>query len=154
MHNHEPVDYNCPFCRFLAGLEDELNAKSDIIYDTEDVMAVVAPRWWANNPGSVLIFPKKHAENLYNIPENLLVDVSLAAKTIAIAIRETYGCDGVSTRQHNEPAGGQDVWHFHMHIFPRYTNDRLYEGNAKNRFTSPEERAPYARKLREYLQVN
>jgi diadenosine tetraphosphate (Ap4A) HIT family hydrolase len=42
-----------------------------------------------------------------------------------IAMRHTYGCDGISTRQHNEPAGYQDVWHFHLHVFPRYHGDVL-----------------------------
>lgn len=41
-------------------------------------------------------------------------------------MKQAFGCDGVSTRQHNEPAGDQDVWHFHLHVFPRWTGDDLY----------------------------
>ena len=54
-------------------------------------------------------------------------------------------------RQHNETGGGQDVWHFHVHVFPRHVDDRLYERNAETRRTSPEERAPFAKRLREAL---
>ncbi|MDN3240096.1 HIT family protein [Glycomyces tritici] len=62
--------------------------------------------------------------------------------------RETYGCDGVSTRQHNEPAGNQDVWHLHVHVFPRYEGDRLYATKALPGWAAPEERQVYAERLR------
>jgi histidine triad (HIT) family protein len=47
-------------------------------------------------------------------------------REVAIAIRQTYGCKGVSTRQHNEPAGNQEAWRYHGHVFPRYADDQLY----------------------------
>jgi len=62
---------------------------------------------------------------------------------------EVYKCDGVSTRQHNEPSGNQDVWHYHLHVFPRYKNDNLYKTDRRN--SEPEERTEYAEKLREYF---
>lgn len=52
-------------------------------------------------------------------------------------------------RQHNEPAGNQDVWHYHLHVFPRFVNDKLYKSDREN--TKPEERLEYAQKLRHYL---
>lgn len=64
-------------------------------------------------------------------------------------MKQVYECDGTSIRQHNEPAGGQDMWHYHMHVFPRYTDDDLY--HAKARLTTPSERRPYAEKLRSVL---
>lgn len=54
-------------------------------------------------------------------------------------------------RQHNEPGGGQDVWHFHVHVFPRQANDRLYETNSDTHLTTKDERAPYAKRLRTAL---
>jgi diadenosine tetraphosphate (Ap4A) HIT family hydrolase len=41
-------------------------------------------------------------------------------------MKDAYRCDGVSTRQHNEPAGDQDVWHLHVHVLPRHQGDQLY----------------------------
>ena len=70
----------------------------------------------------------------------------------AIAFKEAYDCDGVSTRQHNEPAGNQDVWHLHTHVFPRFVGDRLYERHEETTWTTPAERAPYAAKLRAVLE--
>jgi len=74
-----------------------------------------------------------------------------SAQRLARALKSEYGCDGTSTRQHNEPGGGQDVWHFHVHVFPRYAGDRLYANHEQTRWTTAEERAPYARRLRERL---
>ena len=66
---------------------------------------------------------------------------------VAVAMRAAYACDGISVRQHNEPAGGQDVWHLHVHVFPRYDGDRLYERNLEARWVATDERAGYARAL-------
>ncbi len=49
--------------------------------------------------------------------EQLGGEVTGAVQRVAVAVKTAYGCNGVSTRQHNEPAGGQDVWHLH-HVFP------------------------------------
>lgn len=70
-------------------------------------------------------------------------------RKIAIALKEVYKCDGVSSRQHNEPCGNQDVWHYHLHVLPRYKDDNLYltdRGSSK-----PEERIEYANRLKDYF---
>lgn len=53
----------------------------------------------------------------------------------------------------HEPAGGQDVWHLHVHVFPRFDDDRLYQRHDAARWVESEERAPYARRLREELRL-
>ena len=63
-----------------------------------------------------------------------------------------YDCEGTSFRQHNEPGGDQEVWHYHLHVFPRYAGDDLYGSEA--RLTAPEERAPYAERLRQALKAS
>jgi len=64
-----------------------------------------------------------------------------------------YKCDGVSTRQHNEPAGGQEVWHYHLHVFPRYEGDNLYKSSAIRDFIPLEKRVVYAERLRAYFSL-
>jgi histidine triad (HIT) family protein len=152
MFNHEPRDYACPFCNFLAGNYNDRNAPEDIVYKNEHVLAFIAPQTWPNNKGHVIVVPTGHFENIYDIPDQALGAVYRAVKKISIAIRETYGCNGVSSRQHNEPDGGQDVWHFHVHIFPRYPDDNLYE-TARISINAAE-RAPYAKKLRAYFDTH
>jgi histidine triad (HIT) family protein len=72
------------------------------------------------------VIPAAHFENLYDLPDALGADIHRVARRVAIAMKTAYGCAGVSTRQHNESAGNQDVWHYHLHVFPRYPGDDLY----------------------------
>jgi histidine triad (HIT) family protein len=65
-----------------------------------------------------------------------------------------YDCLGTSFRQHNEPAGYQEVWHYHLHVFPRYPNDNLYMRSLERRWAAPAEREPYAQRLRDYLRMH
>jgi histidine triad (HIT) family protein len=95
-------------------------------------MAFVASHWWENNHGHVLVVPILHYENLYELPDDTGAAIFAMSRRIALALKRGYRCDGVSTRQHNEPAGYQDVWHYHLHVFPRYTNDRLYPADGAN----------------------
>jgi histidine triad (HIT) family protein len=150
--SHAPAGYVCPFCRLLRGIDTEINCAGDIVYRDEQTTALIAPKWWPANHGHVLVIPNLHVENIYAIDAALIGAVNVTARRIAIALKEAYRCDGVSTRQHNEPAGNQEVWHLHLHVFPRYVGDRLYERHEETTWTTPAERAPYATKLRAVLE--
>ena len=100
----------------------------------------------------MIVIPNRHTESLYDITDEELSEVYRVVKQIAIAIRSSYkNCLGISTRQHNEPSGNQDVWHFHAHVFPRYTDDRLYQNHDIKKFVEPNERKVYADILRAYF---
>ncbi len=63
-------------------------------------------------------------------------------------MRAAWGCDGVSTRQHNEPAGNQHMWHYHMHVTPRFRGDDLYKTYVEEKAVMPpQDRVKYARDL-------
>jgi histidine triad (HIT) family protein len=145
------VTHGCFFCRFLAGTESEWNRESDVVLRTAQTTAFVSPRRWPENPGNVIVVPNAHVRNLESCPDDLLGAVFATAKRVAIAMRTAYGCDGTSTRQHNGAGAGQEVDHLHVHVFPRSAGDRLYERDAEYRFAPPEERAPYAERLRRCL---
>ena len=154
MHNHQPENYRCPLCYVVEGKEEEnfpYTRQADIIYKDESITAFIASHWWPRNKGHVLIVPNQHVENLYDISENLLNSIHSFSKKVALALKETYACDGISVRQHNEPAGDQDVWHYHLHVFPRYENDFLYVSNEEKALSIPEDRLPFAEKLRNYF---
>ncbi|MGW1676066.1 HIT family protein [Saccharopolyspora sp. NPDC002376] len=140
MHNHEPPSYTCPFCVLLAGGETAINSQRDIVLRAELATALISPRWWPRNLGHVLVIPNAHHENLYDLPLEHGHAVHDVVREVAIALRTAYGCEGVSTRQHNEPVGDQDVWHHHVHVFPRYSGDDLYGSAPCPQFASAEQR--------------
>ena len=148
---HEPAGWTCPFCNLLAGVTNANNALDDIVAREELAFARIAPKWWPANPGAALVMPTAHHENLYDLPRDVGHAVWDLTQRVAVAMRETYGCSGTSTRQHNEPDGNQDVWHLHVHVFPRYAGDDLYVRHADTRWVRAEERAPYAALLRSAL---
>lgn len=151
MFNHEPEGWSCPFCRLLRGEYWGRNSQEDIVTRCEGASAFINLHWFPNNPGPVLVVPDRHVENLYDLPRDAGHAVQDLVQQVAIAMRRSYDCEGVSTRQHNEPAGGQDVWHYHVHVIPRYDNDHLYQA-ARERDPAPrQERAAYAARLRATL---
>lgn len=152
MYHHAPDDYHCPFCLIAS---QQANAfvetiPDDIIHASEQVTAFISSRWWPNNPGHAIIIPNQHYENIYDLPLKAASAIHELAREIALAMKQHYCCPGISTRQHNEPAGNQDVWHYHLHVFPRYHDDQLYFTHRRR--TTPEQRRAYAEQLRAYFQ--
>lgn len=154
MYSHEPPDYQCPFCKIAQGGEDKFTKQDDVVYRSESVTAFVSPKWWPKNPGHVVVIPNNHVENIYDITDDTISAVYKAVKQVALAMKSEYMCDGVSTRQHNEPSGDQDLWHFHVHVFPRYPKDHLYLNHEKAQFVDTESRAKFAGMLRAYFDNN
>jgi histidine triad (HIT) family protein len=121
--------------------------QSDVFYRDEDVVALISAGWWPNNPGSALIIPTQHYRNIYDIPPNAYAAVNELGRRVGVVMKEEYKCDGISLRQHNEEAGGQSVDHYHLWVFPRHHNDRLYEMYSQGRVVAVDLRNQYARRL-------
>lgn len=152
MYNHEPADYDCPLCHIANN--EPVKAESQeptVIYRNDDVTVFIAGRWWRAAPAHVIVIPNKHVENIYDTPKEIGHAIFDASKKVAIALKEVYKCDGVSTRQHNEPAGDQDAWHIHLHVYPRNNGDDLYINQYDTYWPSVEEKKPYADKLKAYF---
>ena len=149
--SHAPDGYICPFCLFAADVFNEQVwcRPDDLIYRDSAVMAFVAAKQWPGTPGHVLVVPVAHYEHLYVLPDEVGNRIHSLARQVALAMKSVYGCAGVSTRQHNEPAGNQDVWHYHLHVFPRWPNDKLY--GTSGALMAPEQRAQFASQLRSHL---
>ena len=107
MHNHAPDDYVCPFCLIAQGAENDgvVSRRDNIVYRNETVTAFIGSGQWPNNPGNIIVIPNEHFENIYDLPVHFAAKIHEAAQAIAIAMKTAFACDGVSTRQHNEPAG-------------------------------------------------
>jgi histidine triad (HIT) family protein len=148
---HAPPDYSCPFCALIRGedLPSPRTTQAEIVLHEPDVVAFIASVQWPNNGGHVVVIPVRHFENLYDLPDDLARPLLSATRRVALALKSAYGCPGTSTRQHNEPAGNQEVWHYHVHVFPRYPDDALY---TSQRISVPTaERVRQANRIREHL---
>ncbi len=75
--------------------------------------------------GHTLIIPKKHYVDIFDIPENQLSQVHKVAKQASIAIKKAANADGISIIQQNNKAAGQDIFHLHVHVVPRFEGQKL-----------------------------
>lgn len=152
MFIHQPPDYICPFCLILDGIENEhvLTLQEHIIYRNTNTTASVSSHQFMQTGMNVLIVPNKHFENIYELPREFGNDLLEGKRLVALALKQTLQCEGISIRQHNEPAGSQDVWHYHEHITPRFKEDMLYKelGNNSKFLASITKRTEWALKLK------
>lgn len=110
-------DNNCIFCKIANG---EIPSKT--IYEDEKFRAILdlAPA----TKGHTLILPKEHYKDLFELPENTASGAIVLAKKLAGQMKDKLGCDGFNIMQNNGEVAGQTVFHFHMHLIPRYREDR------------------------------
>jgi len=156
MHNHAEQDYKCPLCLAVQGIENEdtMMMQDDIFYRDSLVSAAINSKFVGNNPGHVIIIPNKHFENFYDLPAEENNQIMKVAKIVALALKEVRNCQGISLQQNNEPAGGQHALHYHLHIFPRFDDDKLLDNMGNFRISLPSERLEYANEIREYFARN
>ncbi|MEK7661969.1 MAG: HIT family protein [Patescibacteria group bacterium] len=109
-------DENCVFCKIIAG-----EIASTPVYEDEAVFAFLDIN--PNNPGHTLVVPKNHARNIFDIEESDMKELSARVKKIAKAVKEGVSADGINIAMNNEPAAGQLVFHAHIHVIPRFSND-------------------------------
>ena len=152
MYSHKPKGYVCPFCLVVEGVENEdvLTLQSHIIFQNERVTAFVSSHQFTERGMNVLVVPNEHYENIYALPSSYGCDLQQAKRLVALALKRVYACEGVSSRQHNEPAGFQDVWHYHEHLTPRFEGDDLYTKMQTSKVFVPVAlRTDHASRLRE-----
>ena len=106
----------CIFCKIAKG-----EIPSATLYEDEEFRVILdlGPA----NKGHALILPKAHYENLYDLPDEMAAHAMILAKKIATKMNGILNCDGYNLVQNNGEAAGQTVFHFHMHLIPRYTDD-------------------------------
>lgn len=150
--SHAPLDYECPFCAVAEGHEGPavVTTQAEIVYQDEKTLAFVCANGFGAHPGHILVVPREHYENVYELPDDVGGAIFSTVRRVAIALRRSCGCKGLSMRQHNEPVGHQDVWHYHVHVFPRFPGDSL---NVESRRRLPlEDRLCVAERVRKAMQ--
>ena len=153
MYNHAPENYKCPICPAVKGIENEDTwiKQADIVYQDKLVTIFIGSKFVKNNPGHPIIVPNQHYENFYDLPEEVACHIIKIAKKVALALKEARKCEGVTIAQNNEPIGDQHAFHYHMHIFPRFSGDELYKNMNDAYVSTQEERIIYAEGLRKNL---
>lgn len=109
----------CVFCEIVAKRVDpELT-----VFEGEHLIAQVSRGQKPGNHGHVLIITKKHIQNIYELPEELNAPLMSALRLLSRATKKAFSAEGIHIRQNNEAAAGQDVFHLHFHVIPRYQGD-------------------------------
>ena len=109
-------DENCIFCKLANG-----DIPTATVYEDEYLRAIMdaAPA----NKGHIIILPKSHAADIYELEDEYVSRAFVMAKKLAVALKKLTGCDGVNILQNNGGAAGQTVFHFHVHVIPRFKDD-------------------------------
>lgn len=104
---------DCIFCKLANGVFD-----TNTYYEDENFRVI-----FDVNPatkGHVLVLPKEHYANVYEMPDELVAKAYQVAKKVAEEMKDITGCEGINILQNNGEAAGQTVFHFHIHVIPRY----------------------------------
>lgn len=107
---------DCIFCKIANG-----EIPSCTVYEDDDFKAFLdlGPA----TKGHTLILPKKHAANLFELPDETASKLMIVAKSLASKLKDKLGADGMNLVQNNGEVAGQTVMHFHLHLIPRYEGD-------------------------------
>ena len=109
---------NCIFCKIAAG-----DIPSATIYEDDDFRVIldIEPA----SKGHALLLPKEHYANLYELPDELASKALVVVKKVVTQLTDVLGCEGYNVLQNNGEAAGQTVFHFHIHMIPRYQEDQV-----------------------------
>lgn len=109
-------DDNCIFCKLANG-----EIPTATLYEDDDFRVILDAGPAAK--GHALILPKEHYANLYELDDEMAAKVLPLAKKMITKLTDILGCDGYNLVQNNGEAAGQTVFHFHLHMIPRYKDD-------------------------------
>lgn len=134
---------NCIFCKIVRG---ELNSKT--VYEDDYFKAImdISPAAM----GHVIILAKNHAEDIFEMTEEDLSRALIVARKVARAVKSATGCDGINILQNNGVAANQTVFHYHIHIIPRFDNDTV-KITWDNLSPDSEDMSIMAEKIREHI---
>jgi histidine triad (HIT) family protein len=131
---------DCVFCQILAG-----NMPGEIVQEDEHTVAFMDIFPWTR--GHAVVVPRNHSRNLYEISDEDLAHTMAAAQRLARQVRDRLGAAGVNLLNSCEPAAWQTIFHFHLHVIPRYENDPL-ELPTRPQRADPEVLAQVASEIR------
>ena len=111
-------DENCIFCKLANG---EIPTATQ--YEDDDFRVILDAGPDSN--GNALILPKEHFKDLYELDDEVASKALVLAKKMITKLTDVLGCDGYNIVQNNGETAGQTVFHFHIHLIPRYKDDEV-----------------------------
>jgi histidine triad (HIT) family protein len=112
------MNEDCIFCQIVRK-----EAPSSVVYEDSDVLAFMDIR--PVSEGHTLIITKQHYENIFDTPEEQIAIAHKITKRIANAVKKVTKADGISIVQQNGKAAGQEVFHLHIHVIPRFERVKM-----------------------------
>lgn len=140
-HSWDP----CWACRVIEGAGPGV-----VVTHTSDVLVLMNPL--PLNPGHTLVVPRRHVRNLYEMPEELAGPILSMAARVARVAKRAFSADGITLRQNNDAASDQHLFHFHLHVIPRFDGDQE-RFSAQPQLASLAEQESAALRLRTALSV-
>lgn len=105
---------DCIFCKIVAG-----EIEADVVKETKDLLILMSLE---NHP---IIITKEHIQDIYSVDNKMAGQIMIEAVKMAKAVKKIFKCEGMNLLQNNGIAAGQGVFHFHLHIIPRFADDGL-----------------------------
>ena len=130
----------CVFCKIIRK-----EAPASIVYEDEKVVAFLSIR--PVNVGHTLVVPKRHYENIYEIPDEEVSYLFKVVKKLAHAVKHSTGAEGIRIVQNNGKAAGQVILHLHVHIIPMKEHNQFYHNNGDRDATALEKDSLKIRRL-------
>lgn len=124
-------DEHCVFCKIIAG-----EIPSAKVYEDDKVLAFldIAPF----NFGHTLVIPKAHCHGISDLPDDYRDAIFAAAAKIAPAVMRATGALGFNLLMNNGQVAGQEVPHAHLHIIPRFVDDKVLLGASQKQYQGGE----------------
>lgn len=110
---------------------------TNTVFEDDDFRAILDAS--PATKGHTIIIPKKHYMDLIEIPDELAAKSMVVAKNLAKLFIEKLECEGVNIVQNNGEKAGQTVFHYHVHVIPRYSNDNAHILWEPGQLVEPEE---------------
>jgi len=111
----------CPFCEIIAGRTGQ-----EIVYADGDLLAILCEP--PATLGHTLVIPRIHRDDIWTVEPVEAAAAMTLAQRLARVMRDELGAVGINLRQNSGSRAGQDVFHFHLHVVPRYENDMVLPG--------------------------
>jgi histidine triad (HIT) family protein len=136
-------DELCIFCRIA-----QKQVPASFVYEDEKVIAFLDIK--PLNEGHTLVIPKSHYASIFEIPVDLIAHLHGVTKRIALAVKKATNADGISISQQNGKAAGQEIFHLHIHVIPRYEGQKLPSFSEVSE-ADKEKMSQTVAKIRKYL---